>query len=52
MSGSGRETLSYVRERSGGPPGYPGVVGRTFRMSLNGREALPDVREPLLNFWK
>ena len=66
MSGSGREDLPDIREWSGGPPGYPGVVGRpsrisrsgqeTPRMSLCGWEALPDVREwwealPVVREW-
>ena len=33
MSGSDREDLPDVWEWSGGPPGSPGVVGRTARMS-------------------
>ena len=41
MSGSGLEALPDVREWSGGPPECPGVVGRPFRMSRSGREALP-----------
>ena len=45
MSGRGREDLLDVREWSGSPPGSPGVVGRTSRMSKSGREALPEVRE-------
>ena len=45
MSGRGREDLLDVREWSGSPPGSPGVVGRTSRMSKSGREALQDVRE-------
>ena len=59
MSRSGLESLSDVREWSGGPPGCPGVVGRPFRMVgrparmstsgreaiLNGRVDLPDVQE-------
>ena len=55
MSGSGRKTLPYVREWSGGlldvwewsggPPGCPGVVGRLAWMSGSGLEALQDVRE-------
>ena len=45
MSGSGREALTDVREWSGVPPGCPGVVVRTTRMSRSGREVLPDVRE-------
>ena len=44
MSGSGREALPNVREWLGGPPGCPGVFGRPFRMSGNGREANLDVR--------
>ena len=43
MSESGREVLPYVREWSGVPPLYPGVVGRPFLMSESGQEALPDV---------
>ena len=43
MFGSGREALKDVRERSGGPPVSPGVVGRSSRMSGSGREALQDV---------
>ena len=41
----GRETLSDVRQLTGGPPGSPGVVGRPSQMSGSGREVLPDVRE-------
>ena len=44
MTGSGRETLKDVRDWSGGPPVYPGVVERYTRMSGSGREDLPDVR--------
>ena len=44
MSGSGRQAIPNVREWSGGPLGSPGVVGRPFRMSGCGREALPDDR--------
>ena len=54
MSGSGRESLEDVREWSGGlpgcpgvvhrPQGCPGVVRRRSRMSVTGRETLPDVR--------
>ena len=54
MSGSGRESLTDVRERSetlpdvqdwsGIPSGCPGVVGRPSRMTGSGRDALPDVR--------
>ena len=59
MFGSGRvallnvrEALSDVRERSGGPPGCPGVVGRPSLMSGSGRVALSDVREALLEVRK
>ena len=54
MSGSGWETLMDVRDRSGDPPGCPGVVGvpgcpgvvgRLSRMPGSGLVALPDVRE-------
>ena len=45
MSGSGRETLLDVRDRSGGPSGCPGVVGIISRMSGTGRGALKYVRE-------
>ena len=45
MSGSGREALPDVQERSGGPPGCPGVVVSPARMFRSGREALLDVRE-------
>ena len=40
-----REALTHLREWSGGPPGYPEVVGRPHQMSRSGREALSDVRE-------
>ena len=29
LAGRGREALLEGKERSGGPPGWPGVVGRT-----------------------
>ena len=55
MSISGREALPDVRERSGSPPGCPGVIGSPLgrplvvgmpsRMSGSSRAALPDVRE-------
>ena len=45
MSVSGWEALSDVREWSGGPHGYPGVVRRPCRLSGSGQEALLDVRE-------
>ena len=45
MTESGREALLEVREWSGVPPGYPGVVGRSSRMSESGQEAFPYVRE-------
>ena len=45
MSGSGRESLTDVREWLGGPPGSPGVFGRSSWISESGREALLDVRQ-------
>ena len=45
MTRSGRETLPYVCEWSGGLPRCPGVVGSSSRMSGSGRKALPVVRE-------
>ena len=39
MSGSGRETLPDLREWSGGPPRFAGVVGRPSRTSGSGRDA-------------
>ena len=45
MSRSGREDIPNFWGWLGGPPGCPGVVGRTSRMSETGREALWDVRE-------
>ena len=45
MCGSGREFLSNVLEGLGGPPGCRGVVESPSRMSENGRDAFPDVRE-------
>ena len=55
MSGICREAFPDVREWSGGPQGYLGVVGRPSRRSGSGREALkiiwewsgtlPDVRD-------
>ena len=45
MTGSGRESLTDVREWSGGPPGCLGVVERPSRMSGSGRKALPDIWE-------
>ena len=47
MSGSDRKTTPNFREWSGGTLGCPGVVETPSRMSLSGREALPEVREPL-----
>ena len=43
--GTGRETLSDVRNCSGDPPGGPEVVGRPSRRSKIGREALTDVQK-------
>ena len=40
-----RETLSDIREWSGGPPGYTGVVRRPCQMSGSGWEAIPNVRD-------
>ena len=55
MSGSGRETLLDVLEWwealpdirvwSKGYPECPEMVGRPFRMSANGQEAILDVRK-------
>ena len=45
MSGSGRETLSDVPDCSGDPSECSGVVGWPYRMSMSGRESLPDVWE-------
>ena len=45
MSGICREAFPDVREWSGGPQGYLGVVGRPSRISGSGREALKDVWE-------
>ena len=39
-----REALPVVRVWSGGPPGYPGVVGRPSLMSGSGLEVQPYVR--------
>ena len=54
MHRSGRESIPNVRDRSGGPPGCPRVVGSLPRcpgvfnrhswMSGSGREVLPDDR--------
>ena len=45
MYGNGWEALPDVWEWSGGPPGCPGVVGRSFRKSVSGREELSEVRK-------
>ena len=45
MSVSGQETLTNVREWSGGPPECLGVVRRPSQMSGSGLEALLDVWE-------
>ena len=42
MTGSGQEVHQDVREWSGGPFGCPGVVGKPFRMSRSGLEALSE----------
>ena len=47
---SGREALPDVREVSGDPPGFPGMVKRTYRMSGSDREDFPDVLLALPNF--
>ena len=59
MSGSGRDTLSDVREWSVGPPGCPEVVGwpsrmceRPSRLSGSVRKAFPDVWETLSDVWE
>ena len=44
-SGSVRESLPEVRERSVRNLGGPGVVGRPFRRSENGQNVIPEVRE-------
>ena len=46
------EAFLDIQEWSGGPPGCSGMVVRTSQMFLNGRKALPNVREPLPNFWE
>ena len=45
MSGSFWESLSFVREWSGGHSGCPEVLGRPSRMSGSGRETIPDFRK-------
>ena len=45
MTGSVRLALPDVQQLSRGPPGSPGVVGRTTRMSGSGPESLPVVWE-------
>ena len=45
ISGSGREVLKDIREWSGGPTGYPEVVGMPSRISRSGRDTLPNVPE-------
>ena len=62
LSRSGWETLTDVREWSGGPPGCQSVIGRPTQMSGSGREALPhlwkfsggppDVQEALPDVWE
>ena len=41
-----------MSEWSESPPGCTGVVKRNSKMSGNCREALPDVREALPDFWE
>ena len=48
MSWGGREAHPDVRKWSEGPPECPGVVGRPYRKSGSGREALPGGRNALL----
>ena len=50
MSGRGREALPDVRERSGGTPGCPGVVGSGREDLRNVRECPGVVRRPSLMF--
>ena len=50
MSGYGREALPDVREWSGDPPGFTGVVEKPSQMFGRGREALLD--EALPDFWE
>ena len=45
MSRSGWEALVDVRERLGGHPECPSVVGRPLRMSRSDRKALPGSRD-------
>ena len=45
MSGSGQDDLPDVWEWSVGPPGCPGVVGRSSWKSGSGREYLPDIQK-------
>ena len=47
MYGSGRESLPDVREWSGVPLGYSGVVVRPSWLSGSGWATLTDVQEPL-----
>ena len=44
MTVSGQEAIPEVREWSGGPSRYPGLVGKLTRMSESGREALSEVQ--------
>ena len=45
MYEGGQEALPDVREWSGDLPGCLGVVGWPSRVSVSGRETLPNVRE-------
>ena len=45
MYGRGRGSLPNVQEWSGDPRGCPGVVGKTYRMAVSGREVVPNVQE-------
>ena len=44
-SGTGRDTLTEVLNRSGDPTGGPQLVGRHTRKSGSGRETLRQVRK-------
>ena len=44
MSESGLDAIPDVREWSGSPPGFSGVVGWPSQMYESGLDAIPDVR--------